>query len=130
MNKRRTLDIALTPAEQAFLQAGESEMTGNSDTESPPAIVSPVVATSLASPGQQSIAATLEMPSRLEPFASVNTRIEPAIGAALTRASFERRMSQMEPASKRAILEEALTVWLAKHGYLEIPAGRNAPQTS
>lgn len=37
---------------------------------------------------------------------------------ALKRASFERQLQGIEPSSMQAIVEEALTPWLRKHGYL------------
>lgn len=37
---------------------------------------------------------------------------------ALKRASFERQLEGVEPSSMQDIVEEALTPWLRKHGYL------------
>jgi hypothetical protein len=37
---------------------------------------------------------------------------------ALKRASFERQLQGIEPSSMQDIVEEALTPWLRKHGYL------------
>jgi hypothetical protein len=37
---------------------------------------------------------------------------------ALKRASFERQLQGVEPNSMQDIVEEALTPWLRKHGYL------------
>jgi hypothetical protein len=37
---------------------------------------------------------------------------------ALKRASFERQLQGIEPSSMQDIVEEALTPWLKKHGYL------------
>ncbi|CAN5301046.1 hypothetical protein BH10PLA2_BH10PLA2_19800 [soil metagenome] len=37
---------------------------------------------------------------------------------ALKRASFERQLQGVEPSSMQDIVEEALTPWLRKHGYL------------
>ena len=37
---------------------------------------------------------------------------------ALKRASFDRQLQGVEPSSMQDIVEEALTPWLRKHGYL------------
>jgi len=37
---------------------------------------------------------------------------------ALKRASFERQLQGIEPSSMQDIVEEALTPWLRKHGYM------------
>lgn len=37
---------------------------------------------------------------------------------ALKRASFERQLQGIEPSSMQEIVEEAITPWLRKHGYL------------
>jgi hypothetical protein len=49
---------------------------------------------------------------------TLNTRIHPDMAMALKRASFQRKLSGVEPNSLRDILEEALRPWLRQHGYL------------
>ena len=48
----------------------------------------------------------------------VGARIRTELAAALKRASLERQLQGVEPNSIQDILEEALTPWLERHGYL------------
>lgn len=67
-------------------------------------------------------------PVRLEPgtmnqaaqsaLVPLTARIPAEKFQALKRASFERQLQGIEPSSMQDIVEEALTPWLRKHGYL------------
>ena len=48
----------------------------------------------------------------------LTARIPAAKFQALKRASFERQLQGVEPSSIQDIVDEALTPWLRKHGYL------------
>lgn len=48
----------------------------------------------------------------------LTARIPAEMFQALKRASFERQLQGIEPSSMQDIVEEALTPWLRKHGYL------------
>jgi hypothetical protein len=48
----------------------------------------------------------------------VGARIRTELAVALKRASLERQLQGIEPNSIQDILEEALTPWLERHGYL------------
>lgn len=50
--------------------------------------------------------------------ASLNTRIHPDVLMALRQASLQRKLDGVEPSSLRDIVEEAVTPWLKKYGYL------------
>lgn len=48
----------------------------------------------------------------------VTARLPADMAHALKRASFERQLQAIEPNTLQDIVEEALTPWLRKHGYL------------
>jgi hypothetical protein len=48
----------------------------------------------------------------------LGARIRDEIFFALKRASFDRQLQGIEPNTQQDIVEEALTPWLRKHGYL------------
>jgi hypothetical protein len=119
--KRRSLDDALTPDEQAFLKqktttTQESIKPKPQKKKETPLMTKPALKevfapdTSPASnnPAQYSLAGT----------GSINARIDPLITTALLRASVERRISRQTPSTQRDIIAEALSDWLKKHGYL------------
>jgi|GEM_PF-3960839 len=123
MTKRRTLESALSRTEAEFLfgtqSDGRTQAPENSaDAQFDEAVVEMPLITGTLSDGPPH-ASGFDAPAKLESFASINTRIDPTIGKALTHASFERRMKLLEPASKRAILEVALREWLRRNGYLK-----------
>lgn len=49
----------------------------------------------------------------------LNTRVEPATSAALLRASVDRKIQRLSRAAVQDIVNEALTEWLKKAGYLK-----------
>ena len=49
----------------------------------------------------------------------VGARMRTEIAAGLKRASLERQLQGIQPNSVQEILEEALELWLHKHGYLK-----------
>lgn len=57
-------------------------------------------------------------PSAQAPLIPLTARIPAEKFQALKRASFERQLQGIEPSSMQDIVEEALTPWLRKHGYL------------
>src|SRR5262245_4889597 len=81
-----------------------------------------------AKPAAAPTAAKPAAPARLAPgtinaaaqsaLVPVTARIPAEMFQALKRASFERQLQGVEPNSMQAIVEEALTPWLRKHGYL------------
>lgn len=52
------------------------------------------------------------------PRAPLTTRIRADYAAALKRASLERQLAGVEPATVQEMLEEALGPWLRANGYL------------
>jgi hypothetical protein len=120
--KRRSLDDALTPEEEAFLKTGTPAPAKLDDPkpkpkkEAPPMPRSaakeqftPDTSPTSANPAQYALAGT----------GSINARIAPEITTALLRASVERRISRQTPSTQRDIIAEALSEWLEKHGYLK-----------
>jgi hypothetical protein len=119
--KRRSLDDALTPEEEAFLKLTTTTKRQTTQPkpkkkkESPP-MPRPAVKEDYApdesaapnNPAQYSIVGT----------GSINARIDPAIATALLRASVERRIKRQTPSTQRDIIAEALFDWLKKHGHL------------
>jgi hypothetical protein len=58
---------------------------------------------------------TAEADTALVPLTA---RIQAKKFKALKRASFERQLQGVEPSSIQDIVDEAITPWLRKHGYL------------
>ena len=121
MVKRRSLNDALTPDEEAFLK--QKTTLGKQSTkpkpptkkEKPPMprlaikeAFTPDTSPAANNPAQYSLAGT----------GSINARIDPLITTALLRASVERRISRQTPSTQRDIIAEALSEWLKTHGYL------------
>jgi hypothetical protein len=52
------------------------------------------------------------------PRSPLTTRLRKDVADALKRASLERQLSGETPSAVQDILEEALTPWLQRHGYL------------
>ena len=123
MVKRRSLNDALTPAEEAFLKQEKPAKTKPTTPkpkpkpkEAPPMSrpalkqeFTPDTSPAANNPAQYALAGT----------GSINARIDPEITTALLRASVERRISRQTPSTQRDIIAEALSAWLKKHGYLK-----------
>lgn len=119
MVKRRSLNDALTPDEEAFLKQkttpGKPKPKPPTKKEKPPMprlaikeAFTPDTSPAANNPAQYSLAGT----------GSINARIDPLITTALLRASVERRISRQTPSTQRDIIAEALSEWLKTHGYL------------
>ena len=126
MVKRRSLDDALTPEEQSFLETGKpgratpqtnSKPTATSKKENPP-----MARTALKEDFAQPASAPVPPPAlpqfTMAGAVSLNVRIEPEISTALLRASMDRKIQRLDPFTQRDIVAEALAEWLKKHGYL------------
>lgn len=125
VDKRRSLDEALTPEEESFLSKGKRNAAPENTPEPKPQQEQPPMArpTPLkesfiheaaqptqrlkASAGGQSVAGT----------GAINARIDPNITTTLLRASLDRRIEGKTPSTMRDIIAEALTEWLKKNGY-------------
>lgn len=57
-------------------------------------------------------------PGNSAALVALTARIPAEKFQALKRASFERQLQGVKPSSIQEIVEEALTPWLRKHGYL------------
>ncbi len=64
------------------------------------------------------LAAASTNPSAQSALVPLTARIPAEKFQALKRASFDRQLQGVEPNSMQDIVEEALTPWLRKHGYL------------
>ncbi len=80
----------------------------------PPAGAGPETKPAAAVP----LAAAPANASAQSPLVPLTARIPVAKFQALKRASFERQLQGVEPSSMQDIVEEAITPWLRKHGYL------------
>lgn len=131
MAKRRSLDDALSPEEQAFLDKGTTPVSKAKQKTKPkpkpktttrkeePDMARPAVKEDftprIPAPVQQTPSmAGYSMPG----VVSLNTRIAPETSAALLTASMQRKIQRREPFTQQDIVEEALLDWLKKHGYL------------
>jgi hypothetical protein len=111
--KRRSLEDALTPEEEAFLKLTTPKPKPKKESPSMPRPATkedfaPDESAASNSPAQYSVVGT----------GSINARIDPAIATALLRASVERRIKRQAPSTQRDIIAEALSDWLKKHGHL------------
>jgi hypothetical protein len=131
--KRRSLDDALTPEEQAFLNKGAStpsKAKKKSPAKKPkpkptpkqeetvmarPAVKEEFSSQPIAPVQQPHIAAGFSMPG----VVSLNTRIDPEISAALLTASMQRKIQRLQPFTQQDIVAEALRDWLRKNGFLK-----------
>ena len=125
MVNRRSLDDALTPDEQSFLETGKTakaEPKPKSEATSKKGNP-PMARAALKENFAQRPTAQVPPSSALPQFTmagavSLNVRIEPEISTALLRASMDRKIQRLDPFTQRDIVAEALAEWLKKHGYL------------
>jgi len=122
---RRSLDDALSPDEQSFLETGKTakaepkpKSEATSKKENPP-----MARAALKENFAQRPTAQVSPSSALPQFTmagavSLNVRIEPEISTALLRASMDRKIQRLDPFTQRDIVAEALAEWLKNHGYL------------
>lgn len=125
MVKRRSLDDALSPEEQSFLENGKQAKAPPKAKAKPKSTPrkeeSPMARPALK---QDYAPRTSEAPTPAIPqftmagAVSLNVRIEPEISTALLRASMDRKIQRLDPFTQRDIVAEALAAWLKKSGYL------------
>lgn len=126
VDKRRSLDEALTPEEESFLSQGKRNAAPENTPEPKPQQEEPPMArpTPLkesfihqeaphtqrlkAGAGSRTVAGT----------GAINARIDPSITTALLRASLDRRIEGRIPSTMRDIIAEALTEWLKRNAYI------------
>ena len=124
MGERRTLSEGLDTIEATEKAVEEQFVYGKKtrrvtpDTPQPPAVSEPQ-----AEPAATSAANAVEK-SHLTPLTGISrvpvgARIRTERATALKRASLERQLQGIEPNSLQDILEEAIDLWLRKHGYLK-----------
>lgn len=128
MSKRRTLEGALSPEERfmaGFPPAAEKPESATTELPTLPEVTTLQNLSSIARQSQSASLSEQENPtdSASESFqgdrtTSLNTRVTADIGKAFLHATLDRRMKGIEPSTKRNIVEEAMTTWLKKHGYL------------
>lgn len=132
MAKRRSLDDALSPEEQAFLNKGTPAQPKPKPKSKPKTKPNPT--TRKEEPAMPREALKQEfipqppMPApamgagqsfQMAGVVSLNVRIEPEISTALLRASMERKIQRLDPFTQRDIVAEALASWLKANGYLQ-----------
>jgi hypothetical protein len=125
--KRRSLDDALTPDEQNFLETGKTAKAASKPKANPEAtskkenspMASPALKKDFAQPSSALMPPRTALPQfTMAGAVSLNVRIEPEISTALLRASMDRKIQRLDPFTQRDIVAEALAEWLKKHGYL------------
>lgn len=119
MVKRRTLGDGLTPDEEEFLHATPKA----AKNESAPEVQKQqeAVSKSVPPPKQPVRTTANETPSSTQHppgMMGLNTRVPPHISAALLRASVDRKIERRARAAVQDIVNEALTEWLTKAGYI------------
>jgi hypothetical protein len=116
--KRRTLDDGLTPEEMAFLndapEASKTRPEEETNQNRSNSASRPKKET-IASP-EPEVRATTHVHIGM---VGLNTRVEPHISAALLRASTDRKIERRSRAAVQDIVNEALTEWLTKTGYIK-----------
>lgn len=115
MSKRRSLDDALSPEEEAFLSDGKPP-SAELEQASP---VLPSTPNSEPPPSQESTndqryPNSQSLPKRNGVFA-LHIRIDADLHQALTRVMYERKLSGQEPSSKRDIVSISLRDWLERN---------------
>lgn len=128
MVKRRSLDDALTPEEQNFLNSGKQPKAGRESK--PKRKPTPRKEETPMAQAALNQATTPRTPTALPPSApvlpqftmagavSLNVRIEPEISTALLKTSMDRKIQRLDPFTQRDIVAEALSQWLKHNGYL------------
>ena len=127
MVKRRSLDDALTPDEQNFLETGKTAKAASKPKANPEAtskkenspMASPALKKDFAEQSRPQMSPSTVLPQfTMAGAVSLNVRIEPEISTALLRASMDRKIQRLDPFTQRDIVAEALADWLRKHAYL------------
>lgn len=119
MVKRRTLGEGLTPEEEAFLhgtpKAPKAKPEPKKQKEKTPMRQTALKKDFVTTPPIEAVAPVPVQTGMV----GLNTRVEPAISAALLRASVDRKIQRQSRAAVQDIVNEALTEWLKKTGYLK-----------
>ena len=125
MVKRRSLDSALTPEQQAFLepQAKAKPRPKAQPKPTPQPKEEPPMQTLTMKEETISelIASSAKAQANPEPYGgvvSLTVRVKPEISTALLRASMERKIQRVAPYTQREIAEAALELWLKTNGFL------------
>lgn len=127
MVNRRSLDDALTPEEQSFLETGKTAKAAPKPKSTPEATSKkeniPMARAALKENFAEPASTPMPPSAALPPFTmagavSLNVRIEPEISTALLRASMDRKIQRLDPFTQRDIVAEALADWLRGRGYL------------
>jgi hypothetical protein len=106
--------IAGKPLRRAAAPAPSAVMdTATLPQESPPPLPLPAVP-AIAPPAQAAVSSPLTGVGRVP----VGARVRTELAAALKRASLERQLRGIQPNTVQEIIEEALELWLHKHGLL------------
>lgn len=117
MVKRRTLGDGLTPEEEAFLNDAPEPLKilpEKDRIQDKQNFASRQVKETIAPPELEVRPLTHVHTGMV----GLNTRVEPHISAALLRASTDRKIERRSRAAVQDIVNEALTEWLMKAGYI------------
>ena len=122
MVKRRSLNDALSPEEEAFLKQEKQTKPQAPKPKPKKKETPPMARPALKEKFDQepsSAPANASQHYSLTGNGAINARIDPAITSALLRASTDRRIAGLTPFTQRDIIAEALTEWMKKRGYLK-----------
>ena len=129
MAERRALLEGLANAEnidpklaEEFIYNGKPRQAAQTSARVPEATKPAIQESPTQPPLPQSVVAAAQV-SATSPLTGVGrvpvgARVRTELAAALKRASLERQLQGIQPNSVQEILEEALELWLHKHGYL------------
>lgn len=115
MTKRRSLDDALTPEQEAFIRAESTTPKARAGALNPKRATKETVTAIAANPSADAPSPATAKPELVD----LHTRVETWINAALLRASTERKIQRVPPYTQRDIVAEALAKWLEANGYLD-----------
>jgi hypothetical protein len=128
---RRSLDDALTPEEQSFLEQGKpakakspakkaKAKTKPTKRKEETPMARPALKEEFTPPAQPAMVPNSPPAAfAMSGVVSLNVRIEPEISTALLTASMQRKIQRQNPHTQRDIVSEALADWLRKHGHLK-----------
>jgi len=116
------LQAKLPPAALEFITDAKPKPMVQTNATPVAPVDAPVVAVSPPPPASVEPSVKLrpqkEVPAEPPSFVHLNIRVTHRIPVALLKASTDRKVRKIKPSTQQEIVDEALTDWLKKHGYL------------
>lgn len=129
MVKRRSLNDALTPEEEAFLKQKKSNKSQSPKPKPKPKIKKESQPMERTESHDQSSAASSPVQHTVVGTGSINAGFDPTITTALIRASVERRIAGQTPSTHRDIIAEGLSDRQAAREISESLCARQRPRS-